>query len=84
MSNFDINEEIDKIVEKSCATLTSRIKAIVERSQKQIIRQYIASQKDTAKTKPKTAKADSSNSKKTTKGVIKREADYDSDSDDSD
>ena len=47
MSNFDINEEIDKIIDKSCDQLKCRIKTMVERSQKQLIKQYIAAQKDT-------------------------------------
>jgi len=79
MSNFDINEEIDKIVDKSCLTLKSRIKTIVERSQKQLIRQYIASQKDTTKTakavKPP-SKPKASTVPVVEKRVYKKENDY--------
>ena len=46
MSNFDIDEEIDKAVEKFSEQLRARLKKAVVRSEKQILKQYIASQKD--------------------------------------
>jgi hypothetical protein len=56
MSNFDINVEIDKIVDKIALQLKTRMKAMVLRSEKQVLRQYIASQKDTTKSSIKTSK----------------------------
>jgi len=49
MSNFDIDEEIDKAVDKLADQLKTRLKKLVVRSEKQVLRQYIASQKETAR-----------------------------------
>ena len=73
MSNFDIDEEIDKIVDKLSEQLKSRIKTMVERSQKQLIKQYIASQKDT-KASVKTVKNKSDTKKCDSKKKIYRES----------
>lgn len=94
MSNFDINEEIDKLVDKLASKLKAQLKSVAAKSEKQILKQYIASQKDTAKS-IKTTKITKVNSatgssgpKKTSpvrRGTLKREIDYaktsDSDSD---
>lgn len=51
MSNFNIDDEIDKTVDKIAEQLKSRLKKLVIRSEKQVLRQYIASQKETTKIK---------------------------------
>ena len=57
MSTFNIDEEIDKLVDKFSDQLRSRLKKMVERSEKQVLRQYMASQKETSKVvKPKESK----------------------------
>jgi DNA-binding LytR/AlgR family response regulator len=76
MSNFNINDEIDKTVDKMALQLKSRLKSIVIRGEKQVLRQYMAAQKDTTKT-TKNVKNNSDNTKKTSgKRVPKREIDY--------
>ena len=77
MSNLDINEEIDKLVDKLSDQLKSRLKTMVERSQKQVITQYIASQKETKSTS-KVLKNKSENIKKTGSKKFNRENDYSS------
>jgi len=88
MSNFNINEEIDKI----CTKLSIQIKAAITRREKQFLKEYIAAQKDTSKS-PRTSKstkasAPTSTGKKTSpvrRGPPKREKEYSpTDSDDSD
>jgi len=49
MSNFDINEEIDKLVDKFASKLKTQLKSAVTKSEKQILKQYIAAQKDNSK-----------------------------------
>ncbi len=49
MSNFNIDDEIDKAIDKIAEQLKSRLKKLIMRSEKQVLRQYIASQKETAK-----------------------------------
>jgi hypothetical protein len=49
MNNFSIDDEIDKLVDKLADQLKIRLKKSVMRSEKQVLRQYIASQKETAK-----------------------------------
>jgi len=85
MSNFNINDEIDKIVDKMADQLKTRLKSIVVRGEKQVLRQYMAAQKDTAKTS-KNLKNTSDNTKKSSdKRAPKREIDYaSSESDNSD
>lgn len=55
MSTFDVNEEIDvlvdKLVEKLSKDLKSRLKRIVLKSEKIVLKQYIASQKTTSRPK---------------------------------
>jgi len=49
MSNFNIDDEIDKDVDKLAAQLKTRLKKLVIRSEKLILKQYIASQKETSR-----------------------------------
>lgn len=49
MSNFDIEEEIEKVIDKMADQLKNRIKKMVIRSEKQVLRQYVAAQKEAAK-----------------------------------
>jgi hypothetical protein len=83
MSNFDINEEIEKIIDKSCHQLKCRIKTMVERSQRHIIKQHIAAQKDT-KASVKTVKNKSDTKKNDNKKKIHRESSSPSSDSDSD
>lgn len=85
MSNFNINDEIDKTVDKMAVQLKARLKSIVIRGEKQVLRQYMAAQKDTTKT-TKNVKNNSDNTKKSSeKRAPKREIDYaSSESDNSD
>ena len=82
MSNFDINDEIDKLIDKSCFKLKTQMKSLIARSEKQAIRQYIAAQKDTAKSTKtiKNTKASSSTSSKkptqTRRSTLRREDEY--------
>ena len=75
MSNFNINDEIDKIVDKMADQLKSRLKSIVVRGEKQVLRQYMAAQKDTAKTS-KNVKNSDNTKKSSEKRAPKREVDY--------
>lgn len=74
MSNFNIDDEIDKCVDKLVDQLKIRLKKMVVRSEKQVLRQYIASQKETAKA----AKSSRGRAvqKAPAKKAPKREADY--------
>ena len=62
MSTFNINSEIDKVIDKAVEQLKARIKRLIVRDEKLILKQYIASQKETTRatrgggkvTKPKT------------------------------
>ena len=58
MSTFEIDHEIDRLVDKFADELKARLKKAVIRSEKQVLKQYIASQKqisqDVKKTRPKT------------------------------
>jgi hypothetical protein len=84
MSNFNINDEIDKIVDKMADQLKTRLKSIVVRGEKQVLRQYMTAQKDTAKTS-KNLKNTSDTKKSSEKRAPKREIDYaSSESDNSD
>jgi hypothetical protein len=82
MSNFDINDEIDKLIEKTCVKLKTQMKSLIARSEKQAIKQYIASQKDTSKSTKnvKNTKASSSTSSKkptqTRRSTLRREDEY--------
>ena len=59
MNNFDIDQEIDALIDKVAEQLKMRLKKMVERNQKLVLKQYIASQKETSRkdTKPSTTKA---------------------------
>jgi len=81
MSNFDINDVINQLVDKLADKLKGQLIAAVAKSEKQAIKRYIASQKDTGKS-VKTTKGisatGSSGSKKTSppRRAVKRESDY--------
>lgn len=97
MSIFNIDDEIDKTVDKIADQLKSRLKKLVIRSEKQVLRQYIASQKETTKMKYnndnvieklKKSKKKSNDNKKVniskkihSRHIPKREDDYDEFSD---
>lgn len=49
MSSFEIDDEIDKLVDKLTDQFRTRLKKLVARSEKLVLRQYIASQKETAR-----------------------------------
>ena len=57
MSNiFQIDEEIDKLVDKFSEELKIRLKKAIMRSEKLVLKQYIASQRETAKAKKSSGK----------------------------
>jgi hypothetical protein len=61
MSTFNIDDDIDKLVNKFAETLKLRLKKSVVRSEKMVLKQYIASQKTTGKA-PSLVKTTSSSS----------------------
>jgi hypothetical protein len=71
MSVYNVNDEIDSLVdivfEKISKTLKEKLKKIILKSEKTILRQYVASQKETAKI---TTKNDNVVKSKT--GVVKK------------
>ena len=50
-TDFQIDQEIDKIVDKITLDLKAKLKKVVIRSEKMVLKQYIASQKDTMKSR---------------------------------
>lgn len=77
MSNFSIDDEVDKLIDKLVDQFKSKLKKLIVRSEKQVLRQYIASQKETARVaKTKNIEASESRNKKVAKRVPKREVDY--------
>lgn len=50
-TDFQIDQEIDKIVDKLALDLKTKLKKVVIRSEKLMLKQYIASQKDTMKSR---------------------------------
>ncbi len=83
MPEFNVDSEIDQLVDKLAEQLKARLKKIVEKSEKQMLRQYIASQKELAKVKSAGGKVVTK--KTSTKRTIpKRESDYSDQSDQSD
>ena len=84
MSNYNITIEIDQIVDAACEkianTLKEKIKKSVIKSEKILLRQYVVSQKETAKlsksiSKPDTESKNTSKKKTLTK---KKSLDYSS------
>jgi hypothetical protein len=83
---FQIDEEIDRLVEKFSEQLRDKIKKAVIRSEKIVLKQYIASQKETGKPATKDKEHYSSTSRKvpstperkrtTGRRMPKREQDY--------
>jgi len=49
MSDFQIDQEIDKLVDKFADDLKNRLKKLVIRSEKLVLKQYMAAQKETSK-----------------------------------
>ena len=47
MSTFRIDDEIDKLVDKLTEQFKMRLKKLIKRSEKLVLKQYIASQKET-------------------------------------
>ena len=47
MSTFQIDSEIDKLIDKLTDQFKTRLKKLVTRSEKLVLKQYIASQKET-------------------------------------
>lgn len=94
MSNFNVEEEIDAAVDKVAEQLKARLKKMVERSEKLVLKQYIASQKETSRkdtksysTKVPVASGRGSESKAVAVkkvGRRKKEYAYSSESEDSD
>lgn len=81
MSNFNTDEEIDKLVDKFSEQLKTHFKRLVQKSEKQILKEYIASQKPvrvTTKTiSSRNVKEDlEKNTRKNSKQPPKREIDY--------
>lgn len=84
MSNFSIDDEVDKLIDKLVDQFKSKLKKLIVRSEKQVLRQYIASQKETARV-AKTKNIESSEyrnkgDKKVARRMPKREVDYGSSS----
>lgn len=50
-TDFQIDQEIDKIVDKLALDLKTKLKKVVIRSEKLMLKQYIASQKDTTRSR---------------------------------
>lgn len=50
-TDFQIDQEIDKIVDKLSVDLKKKLKKVVIRSEKLMLKQYIASQKDTTRSR---------------------------------
>lgn len=53
---FQIDEEIDKLIDKFSEELKIRLKKAIMRSEKIVLKQYIASQRETAKAKKSSGK----------------------------
>jgi len=83
---FQIDEEIDRLVEKFSEQLRDKLKKAAMRSEKIVLKQYIASQKETTKTVKDSYNISSSKSSNfpprkkeivnTSKRVPRREKDY--------
>lgn len=53
---FQIDEEIDKLIDKFSEELKIRLKKAIMRSEKLVLKQYIASQRETSKAKKSSSK----------------------------
>ena len=75
MSTFHIDGEIDKLVDKLTEQFKTRLKKLVIRSEKLVLKQYIASQKETMRaargTRSKPLLKPKSNPRTRTKAVAK-------------
>ena len=73
MNNFNIEDEIDIVIDKLAEQLKVRIKKLIERSEKIVLREYINEQKQKQKTiHGNTRKKPVSNSNNLTRNVSKR------------
>jgi hypothetical protein len=92
-NNFSIEEEIDAVVDKMAEQLKVRLKKLVNRSEKIVLKQYIASQKETTRVTASKAKttgvrnsrgqSSTEYKKATSRQAPKKEADYGSSSEES-
>lgn len=93
-NNFSIDEEIDAAVDKLAEQLKARLKKLVVRSEKIVLKQYIATQKETTRVVATKAKATGARNprgqknsteykKPTGRQILKKEADYGSSSEES-
>ena len=77
MSTFNIDDEIDKLVDKLSDQLKTKLRKMVERSEKIVLKQYIASQKETARVVKTTSQKQPDRKRITSrKSQPKRETDY--------
>lgn len=79
MNTFNINDEINNLIEKTMELFKKRLIKIVTRSEKLVLKQYIASQKETARATRGSSRTASKPSKKPTKkacSVPRQEKDY--------
>lgn len=81
MSDFNIDEEIDKLLDKMVDQLKVKLKKMVVRSEKQVLKQYVASQKTSTKGPGRPRASKESTNKEPKRTVHKREEDYSSGSD---
>ena len=86
-TDFQIDQEIDKIVDKLAFDLKTKLKKVVIRSEKLMLKQYIASQKDTMKSRvgspPKGRPSSRRGEEKVVpegRGRVKKASSHDSDS----
>ena len=75
MSTFNVDAEVDKLVDSLATDLKLRLKKLIKRSEKLTLRQYIASQKETMRV-TKGTHAVAPRRKKTTARTHHRERDY--------
>lgn len=70
---FNINNEIDKIVDKQAEELRVRLKRVVARSERMVLKHYISSQKNSNKNKKEVTV---SSSRKAGKSSLKKSSSY--------
>lgn len=60
MSSFNIEDEIDRLVDKLASDLKARLKKVVVRSEKMVLKQNITAQKSTESAKPRASSSTTS------------------------
>lgn len=60
MSSFNIEDEIDRLVDKLASDLKARLKKVVVRSEKMVLKQNTTAQKSTESAKPRASSSTSS------------------------